>query len=250
MTVTYHSPAYTLITGATSGIGLGIAKHLYPQRRLILHGRQADKLNKLRASFPEAVIWDCDLAQIEQLEASLEILLKGQGLSVQALVHAAGQAPVAPIKSLTLNKWLEVLHVNLSSALLISKGLSSVRLNAKALESIIFISSNLSGFGARGMSAYGASKAGLDGLMKSLAIELAPRVRVNSILPGAIKTPMTEAILAEPEVAERLRQSYPLGLGYVEDIAQAVAFLLSEASRWMTGQQMTIDGGRNSNLSA
>jgi len=250
MTEIVNSTAYTLITGATSGIGLGVAHQLYPQRRLILHGRQHDKLNALRTTFPRAEIWDCDLAQVDQLEVSLETLLKGRGLQVQALVHCAGLAPIEALKSVTLAKWLQVMHVNLSSAFLISKGLSAFRLNAKSLESIVFISSNLSGFGARGMSAYGASKAGLDGLMKSLAIELAPRVRVNSVLPGAIQTPMTENILAQAKVAERLSQTYPLGIGQVEDIAQAVAFLLSDASRWMTGQQMTVDGGRSSNLSA
>ncbi|RUP30580.1 MAG: SDR family oxidoreductase [Curvibacter sp.] len=250
MTNAAPSPACTLITGATSGIGLSIAQRLYPQRRLILHGRQTDKLDALRERFPDAEIWGCDLAQVDLLEASLETFLKGRSLRVQALVHCAGMAPIEAIKSVTLNKWMQVLHVNLTSALLISKSLSTFRLNAKNLESIVFISSNLSGFGAKGMAAYGASKAGLDGLMKSLAMELAPRVRVNSVLPGAIRTPMTENILGQGDLAERMSRSYPLGLGEVADIAEAVAFLLSDSSRWMTGQQMTVDGGRSCNLSA
>lgn len=244
------NPAYTLITGSTSGIGLSIAHKLYPQRRLILHGRQSDKLDALRQTFPDALFWECDLARRDEIEASFAALLTAQGKQVQALVHCAGMAPLGPLKTLSIANWEQVMNVNLSSAMLLTKALTSVSLNAKTLQSIVFISSNLSGFGARGMCAYATSKAGLDGLMKSLAMELAPGVRVNSVLPGAIQTPMTEGIFANVGVLERMRSTYPLGLGQPEDIANVVEFLLSDASRWITGQQLTVDGGRTTNLSA
>ena len=244
------NPAYTLITGSTSGIGLSIAHKLYPGRRLILHGRQPDKLDALRQTFPDALFWECNLALPDIVEASLTRLLKAQGAQVQSLVYCAGIAPLGPLKALSIANWEQVMNVNLTSAMLLTKALTSVRLNAKALKSIVFISSNLSGFGARGMCAYAASKAGLDGLMKSLAMELAPRVRVNSVLPGAIRTPMTEKILADVKVQERMQNSYPLGLGQPEDIANVIEFLLSDASNWITGQQLTVDGGRTTNLSA
>jgi NAD(P)-dependent dehydrogenase (short-subunit alcohol dehydrogenase family) len=85
--------------------------------------------------------------------------------------------------------------------------------------------------------------------MKSLSVELAPQVRVNSILPGAVRTPMAEYALKDPIIAEKLTGDYPLGLGEPHDIANLVEFLLSEKSRWITGQQLVIDGGRTANMS-
>ena len=114
--------------------------------------------------------------------------------------------------------------------------------------SAVLISSNISNFGAKAHSAYGASKAAIDGLMRSLAIELAPNVRINSVLPGGIKTALTARIFEDKELIRKMELSYPLGLGCTNDIANAVEFLLSNRSRWITGQQITVDGGRTINL--
>ncbi|KQP99925.1 short-chain dehydrogenase [Methylobacterium sp. Leaf121] len=86
--------------------------------------------------------------------------------------------------------------------------------------------------------------------MKALAVELAPGVRVNSVLPGSIRTPMTETIFADPVTAERLVKDYPLGIGLPSDITHAVIFLMSDQARWITGHQMVVDGGRSANISA
>ena len=98
------------------------------------------------------------------------------------------------------------------------------------------------------MSTYGASKAALDGLMRSLAVELAPKVRVNSVLPGAVITEMTKSIFENEEVSQRMSAQYPLGIGLPNDIAEAVSFLVSDHARWITGQQLTVDGGRSINI--
>ncbi len=85
--------------------------------------------------------------------------------------------------------------------------------------------------------------------MKSLSVELAPGIRVNSILPGGVRTPMSEYALNDPAIIERIKVDYPLGLGETSDIANLVEFLLSEKARWITGQQFIIDGGRTANMS-
>ena len=85
--------------------------------------------------------------------------------------------------------------------------------------------------------------------MRCLAVELAPNVRVNSVLPGAIQTEMTGNIFENKEVLDRMAQMYPLGVGKPHDIFEMVEFLLSEKSRWITGQQFTVDGGRTINIS-
>jgi NAD(P)-dependent dehydrogenase (short-subunit alcohol dehydrogenase family) len=86
--------------------------------------------------------------------------------------------------------------------------------------------------------------------MRALAVELAPEVRVNSVLPGAVETAMTKQVFADPEVAPRVSAEYPLGTGKPGDIAAAVEFLLSEDARWITGQQLVVDGGRTVNITA
>jgi NAD(P)-dependent dehydrogenase (short-subunit alcohol dehydrogenase family) len=86
--------------------------------------------------------------------------------------------------------------------------------------------------------------------MRCLAIELAPNTRVNSVLPGAILTEMTQDIFSDEEVVKKIKETYPLGIGETNDIYQIVDFLLSENSKWITGQQITVDGGRSINITA
>jgi NAD(P)-dependent dehydrogenase (short-subunit alcohol dehydrogenase family) len=136
------------------------------------------------------------------------------------------------------------------AAMEITRVLMRKNVNHKSLESIVFISSIASQFGAKGFTAYCASKAGLDGLMKALAVELGPEVRVNSVLPGGVRTPMTDAMFDDPATAERLTRDYPLGIGLPSDISDAVAFLMSAQARWITGHQLVVDGGRSANISA
>ena len=140
--------------------------------------------------------------------------------------------------------------VNFHSAAEIIRLLLMKPINNRQLKNIVFISSIASKFGAKGFNHYSASKGALDALMRSLAVELAPEIRVNSILPGGIRTERTESMFTNPELEGRLDANYPLGLGLPTDIASCVEFLLSDHSRWITGQQLVIDGGRTSNISA
>jgi NAD(P)-dependent dehydrogenase (short-subunit alcohol dehydrogenase family) len=139
-------------------------------------------------------------------------------------------------------------NTNVISASLIVKTLISKKINISALNNVVFISSNISNMGAKAMSIYGSTKGALDSLMRCLAIELAPKVRVNSVLPGGVKTEMTASIYENKELIDRMEATYPLGFGYPEDIYEAVNFLLSDKSRWITGQQFTVDGGRTINI--
>ena len=154
-----------------------------------------------------------------------------------------------PLKLVTSDFILNCLKTNLISAELITKVLINKRHNQSMLNNVVFISSNISNMGAKAFSVYSASKAGLDGMMRSLAMELAPKVRVNSILPGAIQTEMTKDIEQNEEVMQRFVQTYPMGLGQPNYIADTVEFLFSEKSSWITGQQFTVDGGRSVNIS-
>jgi len=243
---------YTLITGASSGIGQAIAVRLSEQRRLILHGRDLERLNQTlaRSANPgQHLIWQYDLREIDGLAKSLGGLIGDHGIAVECFIHSAGLLKVLPIRSVDHRSLAEVMNVNFVSAVEIIGLLTKKKVNHQQLKNILLISSIISNFGARGFSMYSASKGALDSLMRNLAVELAPAVRVNSILPGGIRTAMTDGMLADPEVMAKFELDYPLGIGEVDDIVNAAEFLISDRSRWITGQQMVIDGGRTVNIS-
>jgi NAD(P)-dependent dehydrogenase (short-subunit alcohol dehydrogenase family) len=241
----------TLITGASSGIGREIAKGLSRDRRLILNGRDEKRLQETRdaCSFPERhLLWPQALDQVSELQASFTNVLSQNQVHVDNYVHCAGTLKILPLRSIEIGYALEVLNTNFTSAFALMNALVKKKVNDGKLKSVVFISSIASQYGAKGFSIYSASKGALDALMKSLAVELAPAVRVNSVLPGAIKTEMTKDIFAKPEVEERFKRDYPLGVGESQDIVNAVEFLLSEKARWITGQQLVLDGGRTVNI--
>jgi NAD(P)-dependent dehydrogenase (short-subunit alcohol dehydrogenase family) len=242
----------TLITGASSGIGREIAKGL-SRDRLILSGRDEQRLEETRAacSSPERhLVWPQALDRVADLQRSFTELLARHQVRVSNYVHCAGTVKILPLRSIEIDYALEVLNTNFTSAFALMNVLVKKKVNDQKLRSVVFVSSIASQFGAKGLSIYAASKGALDALMKSLAVELAPDVRVNSVLPGAIETEMTKTIFARPDVQDRIKKDYPLGAGAADDIVHIVEFLLSERARWITGQQVIVDGGRTVNITA
>ncbi|KAA0126170.1 SDR family oxidoreductase [Chryseobacterium sp. SN22] len=239
------------LTGATAGIGEALAITLSQQYNIILSGRNTEKLEALKAKClteNSVYILPLDLSDLDKLEKNISSFLSENQLTVQKFVHCAGFMKMVPLKLVSQDLILETFKTNVFSANTIIKLLTNKKANNSALNNVVFISSNISNRGAKAMSTYGSSKAALDGLMRSLAVELAPKVRVNSVLPGAVITEMTKSIFENEEVSQRMSAQYPLGIGLPKDIAEAVSFLLSEHSRWMTGEQITVDGGRSVNI--
>jgi NAD(P)-dependent dehydrogenase (short-subunit alcohol dehydrogenase family) len=195
------------------------------------------------------VLWPFDLQNTADIASSLTPLLAEAGRVVDSFVHCAGTVTVLPVRSIDFRVTQEMMAVNFLSAVEIIHLLLQRKVNDKRLANILFISSIWSTSGARGHSAYSATKAALDGFMRSLAVELAPAIRANSILPGAIHTTMAAQGFEDPIIAEKLKCDYPLGVGQPADIADAVEFLMSQKARWITGQQIIIDGGRSINMS-
>lgn len=241
---------YVLVTGASSGMGEEIAKYLSTSYNIILNGRNIEALNHVKdlCSQGNHLIWNFDLSDVTNIESSLQRFLDNKQINIMFFVHCAGFMKMYPIKLLNPELFSNSFNVNVISAAIIMKLLSGKRFNDKKLKSAVFISSNISNYGAKAFSVYSSSKAALDGLMRSLAIELAPSIRVNSVLPGGVRTRMTENMYQDDELIKRMETTYPLGLGDVTEIRDVVCFLLSDKSRWITGQQITVDGGRTINI--
>lgn len=244
--------SYVLITGASSGIGRATAVLLSERYKLVLCARREDKLleTKSLCKNPDNhLVLPLDLSEIGNIEEKLAGFIKEQGIVIEKFLHCAGTMGMLPLKLVTADFMLNCLKINLVSAEIIVKILSNKRFNQAALNNAVFISSNISNMGAKAFSVYSASKSGLDGMMRSLAMELAPKVRVNSVLPGSVETEMTKSIYENDEKIKEIERTYPLGLGMARNIADAVEFLFSDKSSWITGQQITVDGGRSVNIS-
>lgn len=243
----------TLITGATSSIGTEIAKLLSESHNLILHGRDEKQLNELKInlnSLNDVYFWLYDFSDINDLEMSLKNFINENNLRVDKFVHCAGLFKLLPFKLLNTSQLQSTLNVNFISAFCILKVITNKTLNSANLNSVVFISSIISNNGSKATSHYAASKSALDGLMRNLAVEFAPGIRFNSVLPGALLTKSTKEILENPEIKLRMESNYPLPNGNTLDIANMVKFLLSDKASWITGQQFVVDGGRSINISA
>jgi NAD(P)-dependent dehydrogenase (short-subunit alcohol dehydrogenase family) len=117
------------------------------------------------------------------------------------------------------------------------------------LRSVLWVSSIFSKVGGKAHAAYAACKAAANAYVRCAALELAPHVRVNSLVLGSVDTPMAANALADPEIAESIAATIPLGLGKPEQVADAIAFLISQQNTWITGQEIVMDGGRSINFS-
>ena len=244
---------YLLISGSTSGIGQYLTLELSKEFNLILNGRNDEKLIstlELCSKEKQHLIWNYDLRNIEAIEANLADFLQKNSIQISSFVHCAGFLKMLPLKNMSLSVMQETMNTNFFSAVMIIKTLLNKKANDSALQNVVQISSTASIRGAKAFNIYSASKGAMDSMMRSLAVELAPKVRINSVLPGGVQTQMTDAMFQDKELIERMSKDYPLGLGLPSDIYEMVRFLISEKSRWITGQQFVVDGGRSINISA
>lgn len=237
---------YSLITGASSGMGALCAKQLSFSSKLIMASENLEMLEAVRneCENPEQhILWHCNFASDRELIASsLTNLLKQHDAVVDKYVHFAGLTKLLPLKAFPISDIDLIFNVNFFSVLEIMKALLK-KSNAKALNNVVLISAMVSERGNVGNSIYAASKGAINSLVYSLARELAPDIRINALMPGAIETPMTANL--DEAYREEMRRDTPLGWGSPQDVVDYVEFLLSEKSKWITGQTLFVDGGRS-----
>jgi len=238
--------AFTLITGAASGFGRSIAAKLSPSRRLVLSDIDQEKLDTVRSACttPGHRLWARDLSRPEGVGAEFAALLAKENICIEHFVHSAGIFGHQFARAHDMAFVSRVFNVNLFSAIELIRSLTQKRANGGALRSITLISSVGARLGAAGQYVYASSKGAVNGLCLALAVELAPAIRVNTVLPSIIESGMNRDEFAKPEFVETIKAMHPLGLGRPDDVADAVEFLMSDRARWISGQELVVDGGR------
>ena len=232
-----------LVTGASGGIGGAIARALHARGATVgLSGTRTEPLEALAADLGErAHVLPCNLSDAEAVEALPKQAVEAMG-RVDILVNNAGITRDNLFMRMSDEEWAQVIEVNLTSTMRLCRGVLRGMMKARSGR-IINISSIVGTTGNPGQGNYAASKAGMVGMSKSLAAEVASRgVTVNCIAPGFITTAMTDKLGDAQK--EKLLGAIPAGrMGESEDIAAATVYLASDEAGYVTGQTLHVNGG-------
>jgi len=237
-----------LVTGASSGIGRATCSLLAGMgAELVCLGRNESRLAETLASLGPGQ-HQSHLADLTDSDAIVPLLVRlaSEGGAFSGVVHSAGIQRAAPLRIAKSKDFVDHFSTNALSAAMITSAIAKRGVATPAGCSVVLVGSVMSVLGAAGLSAYCASKGALVGLTRAAALELAgAKIRVNAVLPGVVDTEMSRdylSLLGE-EHAQAIARMHPLGLGTADDVAQSIAFLLSDAARWITGTCLTVDGG-------
>lgn len=248
--ISFQSEEIFLVTGASSGLGEVTALLLNSLGATVIAvSRDEKRLAEIQNQADQSqnyFIESFDFLQTDEIASFIKGLVKKYG-KLSGVAHFAGMSILFPFRATSLERVKEIFELNFFSSYEILKSMSDKRLRRSEGCSLLLVSSISSLRSFEGLSAYGASKGAIDALVRSSAIELAKsNVRINSIVPGHIETQMTKKLeeLQSEEYKQEIINSYPLGVGEPMDVASLSVFLLSSGSRWITGQNIVIDGGR------
>jgi glucose 1-dehydrogenase len=239
-----------LVTGAGSGIGQGIAIRLaHDGAKVIVDYIGSDEgANQTVATIREAggtaIPFQADVTKLDEIHALMEIAYSTYG-GCNILVNNAGFEKKADFWDVTEEDYDKILAVNLKGPFFLTQAFVCKLKDAGKKGRIVNISSVHEDMAFPGFSTYCMSKGGMRMMMRDLAVELGPLgITINNVAPGAVKTPINDALMQDKEKMAALRKNIPLGyMGSVEDIAGLVSYLASEAASYVNGATFTIDGG-------
>ena len=238
-----------VVTGAASGIGRAVIERFAREEILSIildidETRGKDVAGEIQRRGSQASYMRLDVTRENEVQSVFEKIIATQG-RVDILVNVAGGSMHRhPLEEFPLAHWQAVIDVNLTSTFLCCRAVTALMKNQRS-GSIVNISSDIGFSGDANRSAYAAAKAGILGLTRTMALELAPfGVRANAVAPGRIATPRVRANYSDADW-EAAAKRIPLGhAGEPADVAETVAFLVSDAGRHFTGQTLHVNGGR------
>ena len=243
-----------IVTGAARGIGRAIAVRFGQEgaRVAVVDLRETEgraTLGLIEQAGGQAMFVSTDVADHEQVQTMVGAVLERWG-TIDILVNDAGICPFEDFLDLPEALWDQVLDVNLKGYFLVSQAVARVMVEHGVKGRIIAVSSISAEFGGSQQAHYCASKAGINLLVKSMAISLGPHgITCNAVLPGTVETDLNRAALADPVARSYWSKRAPLGrLGQPEDIAGPVIFFTSDDAAWCTGAMLVVDGGTSVNL--
>ena len=232
-----------ILTGSTGGIGGAILETLYNSNaNIIATGTNQDKLNKIKEKFSKVITKKFDILEHNSIEKFVDECSDIFQNKIDVLINNAGVTNDNLTIRMKLNEWNKVINLNLTSTFLISKNVIKKMLKNKNGK-IINITSVVGHTGNIGQANYAASKAGLIGMSKSLALEYGKKnIKINCISPGFIKSEMKEKI--NDNIKQTLLEKISLErFGIPKDVANAVLFLSSDLSNYITGETIHVNGG-------
>jgi NAD(P)-dependent dehydrogenase (short-subunit alcohol dehydrogenase family) len=239
-----------VVTGGTSGIGRETAL-LFAKRgaKVVVAGRRETEgkatLESIRSAGGKGLFVKTDVSKTDDVKALIEKAVEAFGEIDCAFNNAGIEGHWTPIVEMTEAEWDQTIDINLKGTWLCLK-FELQQMLKQGRGGAIVNNSSIAGFiGSYGASAYAASKHGVMGLTKAAALEVAKfGIRVNTVCPAVIETPMANRLFGEPEVHERMVAFHPIGrLGQPLEIAEAVLWMCSPAAGFMTGQSLVLDGG-------
>jgi NAD(P)-dependent dehydrogenase (short-subunit alcohol dehydrogenase family) len=236
-----------IVTGAGSGIGKATAVLLSQLgASTVLVGRNTERLQNTRALITagRSEIEHFDFTQADEIVDWLKSLAVRHG-RIDGLVHSAGIQSFNPLRSISVKALERLFRVNTTSAAMLIKGMQLQEVGADS-GSIVLISSTAAIKATPANGLYGMSKAALLSMVRTFSMELVSRrIRLNAVIPALVETEMVESVrnTMTADAFQALTDKHPMGIGQPLDVANAIAFLLSEASRWITGVAIPVDGG-------
>lgn len=236
---------WVIVSGASSGIGNRTAHTLLDEGYgVIVSSRNEEKLRQSFGDNENCIIIPWDLSQVETIGDYVE-KVKAKVEKVHAFVHSAGMDYTTSVGRIKLEKMTDIFGLNTFAPIMIIKELVRKKMFAED-SSVVLISSLSAHEGAYGKTIYASTKAANEGFVTTAAPELAEKkIRINAVAPGLVMTEMVQKNMdsISQEQREKLEEGYRFGLGETQDVANLISFLVSEKSRWITGQTYIIDGG-------
>ncbi|MFC6998190.1 SDR family NAD(P)-dependent oxidoreductase [Rufibacter roseus] len=237
-----------IVTGGGSGLGYAIAQKLVQENvKTIIIGRDAQKLQNAKEAFGDNCFTvSFDLSNLSGIPALVQELAKEHG-TLDILVNNAGINQKKPLTEVTDEDFQQIIQTNLTAVFALSREVAKIMI-AQGSGSIINISSMAAQYGIPKVVSYSAAKTGVEGMTRAMAVDLSPLgIRVNCVAPGFIETDMSaKALNNDPERKNKVLSRTPMGkLGKPSDVAEAVYFFASDASGYITGTVLPVDGGNS-----